>query len=217
LTKTYDIEDPRPRHLASPFSFQLPCDARIAAIAAGDMVKAIFVPRDPALSPERMWCRVVSTTDGTLSCRLENQPYGRFGLDHDDEVELKRTDVISIDTDRKDDPPETNVAADWPFMRCLVQSGIAEGTYGIARIVRDEPKPDGYDDGPFPWSGWRFESHHYSEGRSRMEVYALVVPMRAEGGVPGYAHLLESAPHGSILEADANGVWSITGTRITLQ
>lgn len=198
---SFRIVDPRPIRDANPHSFHLPCQARLDAIAADDFVKAIFEPTDGG--GERMWIRVESTDGDVLRGTLANEPFGDMGISHGDAVEIRRHDVINIETRRADDPEETD-DKEHLFDRCLVDARIERGM-PVMRIVRDEPQPEGYEGG-FPWSGWRFEAEGYEPGMAT-ETYALVVPLRIEDG---YVDHLKD-PHGTVLVRDGDG-WRSQGT-----
>lgn len=201
----YAIEDPRPVRAENPYSFYLPCRARLEALATDDHVKAIFTPLqgDGDGGSERMWLQIVGTDGDTLRCTLQNQPFGIEALNHGDAVEIRRHHVIDIETQRADDPPETN-GNDQYFERCLVDERIIAGT-PIHRIVRDEPEPaDYHGKDRFGWTGWRFEAEGYAPDTAT-GTYALVVPMRRESG---YADMLD-APAGTVIERDGDG-WRIT-------
>lgn len=191
----FHIVDPRPIRDTNPHSFHIPCQARLDAIAAGDFVKAIFEPSDGG-GGERMWIKVDSTDGDILRGTLANDPLGDMGMSHGDPVEIRRHEVINIETTRADDPEETD-DKDHLFDRCLVDTRIERGM-PIARIVRDEPQPKGYAQG-FPWSGWRFEAEGYETGMET-EMYALVVPLRIEDG---YVDRLKD-PHGTTLVRDGD-------------
>ena len=197
------VEDPRPIRAENPYSFYLPCQARLDALAAGDHVKAVFVPKGGE-GGERMWLQVEGTDGETLSCTLANQPFDIPGLSFGDAVEIRRHHVIQIETDRPDDPPETN-DNDRYFERCLVDERIVGGA-PIHRIVRDQQEPDDYHGKEgFGWSGWRFEAEGYDE-TTPTGTYALVVPLRRDAG---YVDMLD-APAGAVIEK-AGGVWSLAG------
>lgn len=202
----YRIEDPRPIREASPFSFYIPCQERLDAISGGDFVKAIFAYTTPGGLTERMWIRVDETDGDELRGVLLNQPSTGLPIAPGAPVAIKRHHVITIETERADDPVETN-DNDRFFARCHVDPLFDQGE-PLHRIVRDEPEPlDYHGKGGFPWSGWRFESKDFKKGDA-LETYALVVPLRRE---TGYENLLD-APMGSVIER-IDGVWSITGPK----
>ena len=198
----YVIEDPRPIRAENPFSFYVPCQARLDAIAADDFVKAIFSHADRSGPSERMWLRVEAAEGDVLRGRLMNRSSTGLPVEHGATVEIRRHHVIVIETERADDPEETN-DNDRFFARCHVDPRFDKGA-PLHRMVRDEPEPaDYHGKGGFPWSGWRFESADYAKG-DELETYALVVPLRREAG---YENLLD-APMGSVVEK-VSGVWSI--------
>lgn len=201
----YMIEDPRPIHAKNPYSFYLPCQARLDAIAPEDFVKAIFVP-DAEAPAERMWVQINAIHENVIEGTLMNTPNtSALPLEAGDMVQFERHHVIAIETERADDPEETNDNERF-FARCLVDARINDGA-PIARIVRDEPAPDDYHGkGMFEWSGWRFEADGYQKGMD-VETYALVVPLRSE---LGYQDMLD-APEGTVIIRDGAGGWRIDG------
>lgn len=199
----YTLQDPRPIHAENPYSFYTPCQARLDALAKGDSVKALFMPEDEDDPTERMWVVIDEIADGHIKGRLANDPMFATGTSHGDPIEMEAWHVIDIETERNDDPPETNDNGRF-FARCLVDARI-DGGAPIARIVRDQDPPvDFHGKGMFPWSGWRFEADGYEAGMA-VETYALIVPMRRE---LGYEDLLGSPP-GSVIIRDGAGGWRL--------
>ena len=200
----YEIVDPRPIRAENPFSFYVPCQARLDALSIGDVVKIILSPDVNRRTPghneitERLWVGVTAVDGEDLTGIMFSKPGmpRSLGIDEGGEIAFKRHHVIGIETTRQDDPVETNDNDRW-FMRCRIDARIDQGA-PITRIVRDEPVGDSAGEIGvlrFGWSGWRFEAADYVAGMP-LEMYALVVPMRRE---MGYEHLLD-APEGSVIE-----------------
>lgn len=201
----YTITDPRPIADANPFSFYRPCDARLAAIAPGDHVKAIFAPTDEDEGTERMWVLVTAADADTLTGTLDNEPFGMTGIALGDVVTLKRTDVIAIETTRADDPAETNgVGNEHLFHRCAMDDRVYRDKAQPTRIVRDAAQPEGY--GPangdaYPWGGWRILGEGF-EDRMDMEIGTPIIAVRIDARLAP----LFDAPAGSAFEL-VDGEW----------
>lgn len=203
----YKIVDPRPTRAANPHSFYLPCDERLAAIAAGDQVKAIFKRSQEDEDAERMWVKITHCDGDTLTGTLANAPLYMPALAYGDTIVLTRTDVIDIETDRADDPAETNDVDDTLFYRCTMDTRVYSDKIQPVRIVRDAAQPESY--GPengdtYPWGGWRILGEGYDDGMPT-EIATPIIAVRIDVSmVP-----LFTAPEGAAFDL-VDGVWTRT-------
>ena len=182
-TKRYTIRDPRPTRKESPWSFYMPCEARQDAVATGDMVQIIFEAPDPQDGAERMWLYVTETRGSKLLGTLTNIP-AFLEMVHGEEVEFDRFAIIDIQTDREDDPEETNVTEDRVFHRCWVDARVWNDDMPPARATNGHPQPEGYDGGRlnFPWGGWMIVGEGWTEDMP-LEIGTPVAVMRREPAI----------------------------------
>ena len=201
----YAVYDSRITAAENPHSFYQPCEARRNAVAAGDAVKLVFEPLPEGMS-ERMWVEVTGADGDALTGILANQPFGELAgvLSIGDRVRFDRGGIITIDTDRADDPAETCLQDDVVFSRCLMDARVYNDEATAVRLVRDEPQPADYANESFPWGGWRIEAEGFEPGMPT-EVGTPVIAMRRLGAgsfTPAMLH----APEGSAF-ALADGEW----------
>lgn len=163
--KRYTIRDPRPIREASPWSFYMPCKARRDAVAPGDVVQIIFEEPEPGSAAERMWVHITDTDGDKLIGTLGNDP-AMLEMIIGEEVVFERFAIINIQTDRKDDPEETNISDERVFHRCWTDTRVWEGDIAPVRATNGHPQPDNYDGGPmgYPWGGWMIVGEGWTEG-----------------------------------------------------
>lgn len=181
--KRYTIRDPRPTRAESPWSFYLPCEARQNAVTIGDFAQLIFEGPDDEDMSERMWVRVTEDRGEKLLGTLENAPFC-LEMTYGEEVEFERFAIIDIDTERKDDPEETNVTDDRVFHRCWVDARVLDDGMAPARATNGHPQPEGYDGGQlaFPWGGWMIVGEGWTEDMP-LEIGTPVLVMRREPAI----------------------------------
>jgi len=187
-TKRYIIRDPRPLREANPWTFYLPCEERTAAVAPGDFVQLIFDPAEQENTPERMWVEITGCDGNTLIGTLANQPQ-YLPMAHGEEVAFTRHDIIDIQTDRKDDPEETNVLDGEVFHRCWIDERVLNGTVPAVKATNGCPEPEGYDGGRlnFPWGGWMIVGKGW-ENDMPMTIGTPVIVIRQDEAIA--PHLL---------------------------
>lgn len=181
--KRYTIRDPRPTREKSPWSFYLPCEARQNAVAPGDIVQVIFETPDPEDGAERMWVVVTTATEDKLIGTLANVP-AFLEMEYGEEVEFPRFAVIDIQTEREDDPEETNVTDDRVFHRCWIDERIWNGEIEPDRATNGHPQPEGYDGGVFnwPWGGWKIVGKGWTKNMP-LRIGTPVAVMRQEPAI----------------------------------
>jgi len=151
----FTLDDPRPIAAAAPYTYFLPQAERLAAIQSGDSVKLIFRPTASGTKwdAERMWVQVRAVDGERLSGVLDNDPDDIPGLEVGAVVSFCSWHVIAIQfaDDRAEPPPYDNSREYWE--RCMVDSGVLDGSLQVDYLYREEPalsEPDEYPD-----SGWR--------------------------------------------------------------
>lgn len=155
----YEIRDPRPIAADAPYTFELPSENELLAVAPGDLVKLLFrsIPAGEWES-ERMWV-IVTGTDGVhMTGTLDNEPADMPQLKAGDRISFDRTHIVDIswNEDRATPPPSAPDGRDY-WDRCFVDNAILDGQRQVEFLYREEPDPPREGD-KFPDSGWRIES-----------------------------------------------------------
>lgn len=186
--KRYIIRDPRPMREANPWTFYIPCEARTAAVASGDFVQVVFDPAEEGNTTERMWIEVTGCNDNTLIGTLANQP-NFLPMSYGEEVAFERHAIIAIQTNREDDPEETNVLDDEVFHRCWIDQRLLNGEVPAIRATNGHPEPEGYDGGKmnFPWGGWMIVGEGWKNDMP-MTIGTPVIVIRQDAAIA--PHLL---------------------------
>ena len=150
------LEDPRPLYLEAPYTFEKPSAEKLAAIAPGDIVKAIFLPtmKGTEEATERMWVAITGVNGNSLEGLLDNDPLEIPGLLAGDPIKLKRWHVINVDFQ---DPAQNRRYAGrerayWD--RCLVDDCVLYEDRKVHYVYREKPNM-GSEDDEYPDSGWR--------------------------------------------------------------
>jgi uncharacterized protein YegJ (DUF2314 family) len=157
---SWTIDDPRPIAASAPYTFLLPSADLLAAIAAGDLVKAMFRahPANRKHDAERMWVEVSAAEGDTLIGSLGNEPFDIPQLQAGMTVQLPRTHVMDIlwaDPDKgPQDPPRR-----WYWERCMVDDCVAKGRCRVDYLYREEPDMT-REHHNYPDSGWRIRGTH---------------------------------------------------------
>jgi hypothetical protein len=158
----YEIDDPQPTAEGAPYTYYLPGENELLALAPGDMAQIVFrsIPPGRKWDAERMWLTITSVDRDGLRGTLGNQPWDMPQLKVGDLVEFKRSDVISIvwDEDREILPPPAAARREY-WERCLVDSCVVEDGVKVDYIYREEPDMAEPDD-TYPDSGWRIRGDH---------------------------------------------------------
>jgi hypothetical protein len=157
---TYFLDDPRPRVVEAPYTFDLPSAARLAAIAPSDLVQLIFFNDPPVRKwgAERMWVRVETINGDQLVGKLTSEPEDMPCLKVGDEVRFDRGFVISVlfsDTKREPVEPPRREYRD----RCMVDSCVLDDGVPVAYLYRETNDLARKDD-KYPDSGWRIRGDY---------------------------------------------------------
>lgn len=194
----HGIADPRPITEAAPYTFFLPSENEVLALAPGDRAKLIFhsIPPSPHHAAERMWVRITRAKGERLWGRLESQPQAMPQLRPGVRIGFRRGDVIDLcwAEPRAVRPPSApHRRAYWS--RCLVDACVLEGT-PVHYLYRESPDfalADEYLD-----SGWRIRGDY--RGIDTAEIDARAICRVALGAVlnvdDGWLHLID-APIGA--------------------
>ena len=118
----YRIDDPRPAAAAAPYTYYLPSDYELLAVAPGDLVKIIFesIPSSKEWDAERMWVIVTAADGDELIGTLNSSPADMPQLKHGDLVQFRRGDIIDIDwAEDRLVPPPSAPERRWYWERCF--------------------------------------------------------------------------------------------------
>lgn len=210
----YEINDPRPIAASSPYTFDLPSENELLAVAPGDLVKLLFrsIPAGE-WETERMWVIVTDTDDANLTGTLDNEPADMPQLKAGDRISFDRGRIIDImwDEDRATPPPPPVDSRDY-WDRCFVDNAILDGRKKVEFLYREEPDPPREGD-KFPDSGWRIESDppELSDFESDNPPFSYVALGAVLNRDDSWLHLID-APVGSAFERDpATGQFVPTG------
>lgn len=151
----WTIDDPRPTAANARYTYYLPSDLLLAAIAPGDSVKAVFRP-SPAnrrYDAERMWVTVKAVGPAAVSGVLDSTPLDMPQLQPGTPVTVPRTHVIDIDWAEGHEAPQEPPRR-WYWERCMVDDCVANGRSHADYLYREEPDLTREGDEE-PDSGWR--------------------------------------------------------------
>ncbi|ALJ14809.1 immunity protein Imm33 domain-containing protein [Sphingopyxis macrogoltabida] len=200
----YAIEDPRPVAENAPYTFELPSENELLAVAPGDLVKLMFrsIPAGQ-WEVERMWVIVTAADGAHLAGTLDNHPGDMPQLKAGDRVSFERRHIIDImwDDNRTVPPPPAPERRDY-WDRCFVDNAILDGRRKVEFLYREEPDPP-RDDDKFSDSGWRIESDppdmfDIESGNAPFSYVALGAVLNRDDS---WLHLID-APVGSAFERD---------------
>jgi hypothetical protein len=158
----YEIDDPRPIAVGAPYTFHLPSENELLAIAPGDLVKITLraVPASTEWENERLWAIVTGAQGEILEGALDNEPYDMPQIKLGDRVRFRRSDVVDIiwDEDRAVDPPSAPPRREY-WARCLVDACVVEADVPVQYLYREEPEMEREGDA-YPDSGWRIRGDY---------------------------------------------------------
>jgi hypothetical protein len=196
----YRVEDPRPIAESAPYTFFLPSENELLAVAPGDLVKLTLVglPGGHNYEAERMWVKVTGVADDDLTGSLENEPFELHQLRIGDSIRFNRFQVIDIiwSQDRTQAPPSAPPHKEY-WDRCLVDRCVVDEAVPVYYLYREEPDMSEPED-KYPDSGWRIRGDYRGlsddvlEGWDQ-EYIALGKVLNADDS---WLHLIE-APIGS--------------------
>ncbi len=198
----YEIRDPRPIAADAPYTFDLPSENELLAVAPGDLVKLLFrsIPVGE-WETERMWVIVADADGPNLAGTLDNEPADMPQLKAGDRISFDRGHIIDIrwDEDRATPPPPAPDSRDY-WDRCFVDNAILDARQKVEFLYREEPDPPRQGD-QFPDSGWRIESEPpgpFDDGNPPFSYVALGAVLNRDDS---WLHLIDE-PVGSAFERD---------------
>jgi hypothetical protein len=205
LAGRYTIDDPRPVSQEAPYTYFLPSENELLALAPGDLVKLIFRSHPPGREwdAERMWVTVTRAEAEALHGRLDNDPFDMPQLRSGAAIGFKRSEVIDIiwSTGRATPPPPAPERRTY-WERCMVDSCVHRGDCQVDYLYREAPDLAGPED-EYPDSGWRIRgtdegvAEDSREGRAPLYV-ALGAVLNADDS---WLHLVDE-PVGSAFIRD---------------
>ncbi len=153
---TYTLVDPRPIAAEAPYTFFLPTDAELAAVARKDLVKLMFEydQQTEKWSAERMWVTVEKSEGENFRGVLISHPDEPTSPLHaGDEISFDPHYILAIEwNDPTLSPQAPHLRQYWE--RCLVDDSVLNGEEPVEYIYREEP--DMTEEGDtYPDSGWR--------------------------------------------------------------
>ena len=196
----YRINDPRPTAAAAPYTYYLPSENELLAVAPGDVVQIIFesIPASEKWGAERMWVIVTAIDGEDMIGTLDNDPFDMPQLKHGDVVSFQRRHIIDIDwaKDRAVPPPPMPERR-WYWDRCFVDDQILEGRLKVEYLYREEPDPP-RDGDKYPDSGWRFrcDTRSLTDGEYENPSFSYIAIGKVLNADDSWLHLID-APVGS--------------------
>ncbi|GAA0335868.1 DUF2185 domain-containing protein [Sphingomonas oligophenolica] len=196
----YEIDDPRPIAEGAPYTYFLPGENELLALAPGDLAKIVFrsIPPGRIWQAERMWVAITSVDRDWLTGTLDNHPSDMPQLEAGDVVKFRRSDVIDIiwDEARMTPPPPAAQRREY-WERCLVDRCVVDDGVKVDYIYREEPDMADPDDS-YPDSGWRIRGDDRNATDAELddrkaEYIALGVVLNRDDG---WLHLID-APVGA--------------------
>lgn len=154
----YSLDDPRPIAREAPYTFHLPSEVTLSALAPGDLVKLMFRGEPPGREwdLERMWVTIVEISPEGLVGELANRPFDMPQLKVGQRVAFQRHHVIDVqwaDPENAPEPEEERQVWD----RCMVDNHVVDGDARVGYLYREEP--DLAQEGDrYPDSGWRIRA-----------------------------------------------------------
>jgi hypothetical protein len=159
---SYVIQNPQQTAASAPYTYYLPPQDFLDALAAGDIVKIIIqsIPPSRKYDSERMWVIVTERDGEAFTGVLDNQPFDIPQLTPGDLIPFSRQDIIDIDWD-EDALEERSLKAEKKreyWERCKVESVILDAGIPVQYVYREGPDPTKVG-GKHPDSGWRIQGN----------------------------------------------------------
>lgn len=202
---TYTIDDPRQIADSAPYTYFLPSENELLALAPGDLAKLVFRsdPPGPLFDAERMWVEINGIDGDALTGALDNSPSDMPQLKPGAAVRFKRSDVIDIlwDEARAVSPPSTPKRREY-WDRCLADACVVDDKAAVYYLYREAEDLTEADDA-YPDSGWRIRGDYRNISEAELEArevryLALGVVLNADDS---WLHLID-APIGSAFIRD---------------
>lgn len=155
------VVDPRPIANTARYTYFLPSENELLALAPGDLAKVTVqsVPPSPEWDAERLWFTVLTAEGEQLRGMLDNEPHDIPQLVLGQTMSFPRSAVIDIiwREDRAVAPPSAPPRREY-WDRCLVDDCVLHGRSRVDYLYREEPEMAEPDD-RYPDSGWRLRGN----------------------------------------------------------
>lgn len=154
------LDDPRPIAAESPYTFEMPHEAELAALGPGDGVQAIFRQSEgeTEYGAERMWVLIERIENDVVLGVLDNTPHDMPLIEAGMPVAVPLTHVIStVFREGKQRPSTPRRRQFWD--RCMVDACVVEGRSHVDYLYR-ELADMAQEGDEYPDSGWRFRGTH---------------------------------------------------------
>lgn len=179
----YALVEPRAIAETAPYTFFLPSENELLALAPGDLVK-VGIRSHPAshdFEAERRWILLDAVDGDRLEGALDSGPLDMPQLRAGGRVRLRREHVLDIlwAEPRAVAPPAAPPRRTY-WERCLVDRCVLVGDAAVHFVHREEPELWDGDDA-HPDSGWRIRGDY--RGLSDAEIDAREVDFVAIGAV----------------------------------
>lgn len=169
---TVTIDDPRPIARDAPYTYFLPSENELLAIAPNDLVKLSIRSHPPSdrWDAERVWLQVTETEDDRLTGTLDNKPSDIPHLDLGAVLHFRRSDVIDIiwSEERPIEPPAAPPRHTY-WDRCLVDRCVVDEGMPVHYLYREEPDLTREGDA-YPDSGWRIRGDYREIGDAEIDA-----------------------------------------------
>jgi hypothetical protein len=204
MAQGYEIDDPRPIAYSAPYTYFLPPAARLAAVASGDWVKAIFrsVPQSEKWDAERLWIRVLAIDADWIEGTIDSQPDDIPALQQGAPIRVPRSHVINIifeTAERETNCPSDDSRSYWE--RCLVDQAVLAGELAVGYIYREEPEPMREGE-KYPDSGWRIrgDARSVSDEEVDQRKAAYIALGKVLNKDDPWLHLIDEPPGSAFIK-----------------
>jgi hypothetical protein len=168
---SYELCDPRPIAAGAPYTFFLPSQAELEALAPPDLVKLLFdYPHETEKwAAERMWVKLEKVDGEHLHGTLQNVPDEPTSpLSLGDAVTFRHHHILAIQWEHPDTaPPPASYREYWE--RCLVDACVVDGLEPVEFLYREKPEKERSRD-TYPDSGWRIRGRRGSSSDTDMDA-----------------------------------------------
>jgi len=176
------LENAREANKKAPYTFYIPSEEVIRQLSVGDLVKLIFVAKEPSedgMRAERMWVEITSIEGTHFIGRLDNEPY-HVDIEPNTVITFNREHICSTE---HDDP--ANEKWDFYFDTLVTVSNDVLDRREVNFMLRDEPHEEG-DSGWSLLSG--YEDDDYLADHNNFQIVSLGVVLNMDDTVLDFFH-----------------------------